>query len=103
MKMMSRTSVMSTSGVTLTLTIIGPGSSSPLPKLLARATVLTLGPGGGRGPAGDRREDPMGQGVDLRHCLADPSLEDVESHHGGDGHQEADGGRHQRLGDAGHD
>src|SRR5579871_3071212 len=108
MKMISRTRVMSTSGVTLMLTIIGPGSSSPLPKLLARGMSASAPASFRARSVGsrrrrDRREHQVGHGVDLRHRLSDSTLEDVEGDDGGDGHEEADGGRHQRLGDAGHD
>ncbi len=79
MKMISNTRVMSTSGVTLMLTIIGPGSSSPLPKLLARAMVAVNSPVARPGALAlgrDRREHQVRDGVDLGHRLPDPPLEE---------------------------
>src|SRR5512140_1212837 len=101
MKMMSSTSVMSTSGVTLMSVIIRPESSSwnglaVLAMLGAFAPVLGCF-------LARPRQDHVRDGVDASHGAADPSLEDVEGDDGGQRDHQADRGGDQRFRDAGHD
>src|SRR5512137_916820 len=96
MKMMSSTSTTSTSGVTL---------MSLLTPLLPTSIDMTGTPRYARtGLAAflDEEVHELGGGVvhvhlDLLHLVR----EVVEEHHGGDGHEQAEGGGHERLGDAG--
>src|SRR5262245_31169494 len=94
MRMTSRTSVMSTSGVTLMLEMM---SSS-----LCAEAAMTVSLSGG-----------VAFGLEVRHHLAaetfgareprlDDALEGVEERDRGQRHQDADRGRDQRLADLGH-
>src|SRR5512142_3497179 len=113
MKMMSRTRVTSTRGVTL-IPVISSWSSL---KLAAMAGLLGRVRGGERGPVGAARAGDglgahlvllqvRGQGVGERlgagHRGLEPAVEVVEGDHRRDGDEDADGGRDERLGEAGH-
>src|SRR6266540_1780090 len=96
MKMMRRTSVMSTSGVTLMPLII---SSSPSPPTVT--WLATLAPPRGRRPEpGDHR---MAQRRRALRRAAQPSLVQVEHDHRRQRHEEADRRGDERVGDARHD
>ena len=112
MKMISSTSVMSTSGVTLMSTIIRPESSSlPYPVLPATAypstlDLVTLAVAAlalAAEPDRQPRQQQVRHGVDARHGPAHPPLEEVVGDDRRDRDQQPDRRRHQRLGDAAHD
>src|SRR3990172_2158547 len=95
MKMMRRTSVMSTRGVTLIPLII---SSSPSPPI---ETCAILALSRARRPEpGDHRVSEHGRTLGRP---AQPALVEVEHDHRRQRHEQADPGGDERVGDAGHD
>src|SRR5712664_4659454 len=103
MKMMSSTSMMSTSGVTLMPLIMLP----PFPALPAIGCLLAFGRGG-RAPLerhlrGEVRKQDVAQRLGVRAHRLDPALVPVERGHRGNGDEESHGGRHQRFRDGRHD
>ena len=106
MKMMSSTKATSMNGVTLMSAISTRSSPSSEPSLIATALLRGAVRGPGLHPvaveiARQVAED-LGRGVgEQRPISGGGSRKAVEDHHGGYGRHEADGGREQRLGDAG--
>src|SRR5436309_10917191 len=106
MKMMSSTRQTSTSGVTLMSPLTSSGLPPPAPNAIAR---LRLRPGRGGRYAGarlvlDEVVDELRRGVRHLHLEAVHLVEEVVVQPDGrDGHEEAEGGGHERLGDPGRD